>query len=330
MKQTTNLLPKDPNRDTHRVPGSDLLRDIIKQLRDEHLLVFGVILLIFLFSIGSGVLVVVQNKPDLIYLPFISLLCGLGAVVYIVSKTHVPVVKSTSSASESATHVSDHDLPVREFNEIISAIRANLRTALEVDNDVFRQAMLSDTNEFRAMTGSWAQHQVDSQGRSYNSVLIQLYSSAKKFVFSTSMPEYLGTWNGPLGRLLLEAHARSEAQVTRIFIFDKRDEVTAEAVAAMQGLAKSIAADRMSIRVWIDSEDPAFDFPPLLSRDFTIIDEGAAIGITQKVDGDEISARWYFRSEEFTPICCEVADRLKRGSIKFADFLSDWKRRTEQ
>jgi hypothetical protein len=40
-------------------------------------------------------------------------------------------------------------------------------------------------------------------------------------------------------------------------------------------------------------DETGFEFPPHLGNDWTVIDEGEVIGITQRV-GDFYEARWYF------------------------------------
>jgi len=108
-------------------------------------------------------------------------------------------------------------------------------------------------------------------------------------------------------------------------VFGHRDDITQKAVDVMRAVAKAVPGDKMRVRVWIDDEDAFFDFPPLLSRDFTNIDDGEAIGITLVLKGVDQKAEWHFNDDPLLQTCRQVEAGLIRGSKPLDEFLQTWR-----
>lgn len=95
-----------------------------------------------------------------------------------------------------------------------------------------------------------------------------------------------------IGHQLMEAHLKSKASVTRLFIFNNREEIAPNATRVMDAQAKA----GINVRLFFSEEFKQFPWPAEVSRDFTIIDNGEAIGITLSFGSNNLVAEWYVQN----------------------------------
>jgi hypothetical protein len=74
----------------------------------------------------------------------------------------------------------------------------------------------------------------------------------------------------------------------------------------------------VSVKVFIDEEE-VYDFPPDLSRDFTLIDDGRVIGITTTYGLDKLEAAWHFNDRTKARVLREIRDQLIKSSRSLTD-----------
>jgi hypothetical protein len=215
----------------------------------------------------------------------------------------------------------DEELDVgdSELSRAIAAIVSNVRDAMTINNEVFRSMVRRRCERLLAKSASWRQGRFMAKW-DYNSILVELYSNARDRVFCTSVPDFLANWTGNLGKALLQAHRRSSAKVTRVFVFSSRDQVTESAYRIL----KEHGDAQIEVRLIFDDEIREFDLRD--SKDFTIIDDGEVIGVTMKFT-DEIAAEWHFSNEEIAPHYKHQQQQLLLYSIDLDAFEAWWSTR---
>jgi hypothetical protein len=290
---------------------------IVEGLRTKpaYLLIFGICALLFMFSFGAGAVALAAGNPQWMYVAsfcFVVALISAVAVVRVVEKNQKQIVAPPPVPAGPPLTIGHPG-----FDDVLKAINTGLREALSIDNDIFRQAMLDECHSFQAKVGVWSDGQFQAHDAQYNEILLQLYAHARESVFSTTIPNYLPTWTTPLGRQITEAHAKSRALVTRVFVFNSRNEVTAQAIEEME---KQDRLGNIKVRLYFDEEDKTFNFPPDVSRDFTVIDKGEAIGITVSFGEGSTAAVWYIKDQNKRQRFLHICEALERGSIPFRDF----------
>lgn len=204
------------------------------------------------------------------------------------------------------------------FDRALKDVSGGLHSALQIPNPVFHNMIYRHLDQLRARVNDWRDGTFRTRGEEYHRLLLDLYSNATTSVVSTSARAYLNTWRTPLGSKLLDAHARGRAQVTRIFIFDHRAEVTPEAIAEMR---RQSEVPNVSVCVYVKDEDPFYRLPADVSEDFTVVDDGEAIGTTVTF-GDEarLTANWFFCSTVQKRRFAEIVGALRAGSLSLTEF----------
>ncbi|MEZ4297634.1 MAG: hypothetical protein R3B70_21920 [Polyangiaceae bacterium] len=174
----------------------------------------------------------------------------------------------------------------------------------------------------------WSRGTFSVHGARYNDVLLELYTAATRTVFATSIPDYSETWDSNFGERLLRAHQTNghQAHVDRVFVFQSSQDVTEEAVRQMTRQKDA----GIRVRVYIDDDDPAFQFPPNISRDFTVIDD-AIVGTTRSYgrQGEGLEAVWEFSNEVHLRQVQHVREKLLAGSQELEAFLKGYGPRKE-
>jgi len=204
------------------------------------------------------------------------------------------------------------------FDEVLYAIHLSVSDSLKFRNKTFRDAILQECQDFRAKADDWSDGRIRVHSN-YNQLLLRFYERAQTAVFSTSIPDYLSTWVTPFGDQLMQAHGRSDAVVTRIFIFNNRDEINLDAVNTMEKQAKA----GINVLLYFTDES-AFSLPADISKDFTVIDHGEAIGITISFGGDNLAAEWHIQAQNKKQRFEGICHTLVQGSEQFAKFRQWW------
>jgi hypothetical protein len=294
-----------------------VLKSVIEGLRTQpgYLLIFGLSLLFSMAGVGLGVDSAVTTNEWAALLAFGALLISMVAAVAVVWRIEPQKVKDPPAPPPPNNAAPLFD---KEFAEIVSEIRDDLAKALSTrQNGVFRTFMHSECADFRARTGDWGNGSFAAR-KNYNALLANFYESAKKSVFSTSVLAYISAWSTPLGDELLRAHKKSDAEVTRIFMFDTKHDVPNGALDIMEKQAKN------GVQVLLHFSDSSpFDFPAEVSKDFTIIDEGAAIGITVSFGRDDLAAQWFIEDDSKIGKFMDLAKTLKKHSKPLARFKEE-------
>jgi 3',5'-cyclic AMP phosphodiesterase CpdA len=161
-----------------------------------------------------------------------------------------------------------------------------------------------------------------------NNVVRNLYRYAKSRVFSTCAKQYLDQWPTKHGQSLLAAHRASSAEVTRVFLFKNWQDVSDAAAEIMAQQADQ----GINVLAFID-DDSDFDWPQELTRDFTVIDDGAAIGTTTaflNVSGEPLTqATWYFENTERMPQYETLIRTLMNESLDYDTLREKFRARSQ-
>jgi hypothetical protein len=281
-------------------------------------LLFGVSALFFVFGLGSGVVAVVQKNSQLWLMAFGGLLASLIAAVVVIWRVQAPLPTVVTNAPDSLNrHAATRD---QGFDEVLYAIHASVNAALKFKNDTFREAILQECQDLRAKADDWSAGRIRVH-RNYNQLLLRFYERAQTSVFSTSIPDYLSTWETPFGEQLMQAHQNSRASVTRVFMFNNRQEITSDMVTILDKQATA----GINVLLYFSDESSVL-LPTDISKDFTVIDHGEAIGITMSFGGNNLAAEWHIqaqnRKERFEGLC----KALLHGSEQFAKFRQWWEK----
>lgn len=196
----------------------------------------------------------------------------------------------------------------------------DLAAALSNNNAVFTKEIKRQVAYFAAEADVWGVGQLLVGPNDSQEYLLELYRNAQNNVFSTSQKDFFAHWLEPFGKRIVEANKISRSRVTRVFVFNSREEITKEEFDEM--LLQSKAG--IDVLVYLDEEDKGFAFPQDLIRDFTIIDNGEAIGLTESFGRNNNSARWHFNNKAIADKYSHIRQSLINGSEPFNVFQTWW------
>lgn len=281
------------------------------RVRPAYLLIFAIATIFGLFGLGSGVTALVKGSVQLSILAFAAFVISDVVAVVVILRLETPL-KPDGLVCQLPTTVGN-----ARFDDILDALKENIAAALRYDNDDFHSAVLEQCNEFRSRSADWGRGTFTTFGH-YNDLLLAFYKHARHSVFSTSIPAYLSAWTTRLGEQIIETHVNGAATVTRVFLFDTRDQVDAEAVKVMKN------QNDKGIVVMVNfAEDAPHQAPTQIIKDFTIIDHGDAIGVTKSF-GANLAAEWYIKDKNKMEFFEDYSSKLKDSSVKFPTFYSSW------
>lgn len=181
--------------------------------------------------------------------------------------------------------------------DIADALRGiidGIEVAIENYKDnTFRKVIKSTIDRFYRHISNWKVGQLFVGPSDSKDFLIDLYGNAEDEVFSTSVKDFFTHWSDEFGHKIVDANVHSKATVTRVFIFNTPDDISERDKQEMR-----TQVDRgIRVMLFFDKKTAA-SFPPDVTRDFTIIDHGKIIGVTQSFGVDNNSAIWYFFNED--------------------------------
>lgn len=287
-----------------------------------YLLIFGICALFFLTAIGTAVAGVIRNgDPWLLGLSLASVAVSLAAAliaIWLVSRRQPP--PPPPPKTDAIARLVAAAAPGPELAATLLNVAENVSDALSIGSGLLNDSIRTEFTELLAMSSDWRKGELSARGAEYNALLIRLYERARVSIFSTSVPEYHPIWISALGEELMRAHARSAANVTRVFVFDKRADVAPDVVAVMRKQAEA----GINVIAFFDDEN-AYQFSPLVSRDFTVIDDGEIIGVTANIDRETPEARWFLNSREHKPKFSEIRTQLEKLSLNWATFEKWWR-----
>ena len=204
------------------------------------------------------------------------------------------------------------------------SIVQNYRQAFRVDHDVFQSHLKRWAKGTKDESEAWGQGLLRIRIH-YGQFLADIYKRAEQSVFSTTVPTYNSeVWKGALksfnlGRVLLKAQqANVKARSTRIFIYADEQAITDDDIRIM----KMHQEYRIEVYVYVDSVYPGFEYPPdNVESDWTMIDDGKAIGITKTIDSRRNEAYWYFNNQGKAKEYKELRDSLLELAVPLDDWL---------
>ena len=216
----------------------------------------------------------------------------------------------------------------RRHDAYLESLRHNLEEGDKVTQSAFRSYVDREKARFQHATSDWASRSFELPLETNGiTVLRSAYASAQSQIFATSDTTFSPFWTTAAGQDLSTAHLQGTASVLRVFVFDTRKSVSKEFYDVMLSQSQ---IKRVEVRAYFDQEDKSFLFDPDISRDFTVIDNGEAIGVTLKFtfregenDGD-LRARWYFQHEGRRPIFQSLQQGLTKHSESIDDFSKWW------
>lgn len=289
-----------------------------------YLLIFGICGLFFLTAVGTALAAVIRNGDQLLF----GLALGAFAFALVAALIAIWLVRRRPAGPKESPRgetsgFEQLDMLPNPGPTLAGALRdaaENVALSLEIGSQVLNETILEAAHAFQATSADWKDGQLKARGATYNQLLIRLYETAQKSVFATSVPEYHTIWDSSLGEQLLKAHERSNnARVTRVFVFNKRDELTQDLIDTMHRQHER----RIEVLVYFDEEDELFQFSPDIARDFTVIDDGAAIGVTALIDRDVPEAQWYLMDKDRTDRFVSYRESLRKGSHHL-DAVEKW------
>jgi hypothetical protein len=173
------------------------------------------------------------------------------------------------------------------------AIAGATADALNLDHETFQQEIKARVIHWRDQAQVWTTRKFRVRDN-YSAVLGGVYRSAKHEIFSTSVPSYLDFWGTVFGQEILNRQFHNiHAKSTRIFILRSRSDLTPQ----LERVFNMHIGKRVAVRVFFedeprDQESTGLVTPPEVGNDWTMVDDGEVIGVTQKF-GDQWEAEWY-------------------------------------
>lgn len=239
--------------------------------RPEYVLVFA----IFFFGIGAVTYGISQNSVGAQATGLAALLLGLGIAAWVVVRLEGKGGTTQLTGSE-------------DIDEHLRSVLSALQEAIQIPHPEFRKIVVDSCAELADRLSQIKNGQITATWRQYNDLTLRLEGIAKHSVIAVHRGRYLDNWIKRVGRYINEPHA---ATVTRMFVFDRRTDITDEHIKMFYKLSE-LGQD---VRLYFDAEDDHYDFPPDFPRDYRLIDGGEIISVT---DGDDeefgFSGRWYF------------------------------------
>lgn len=194
-----------------------------------------------------------------------------------------------------------------EVRERTSSLIEHLEQLPAIENPLFKDAINIDYSEFLLEVRNWTNSCVRIQGTYNDTFLIRIYRTAKQNIFSTCIADYAYTWQTDFGDRLLDAHKQNpHAEVTRVFIFPKIEDVTPAILDVMQNQYN----DRIRVKVLIKADED----------DFTFVDDGQIIGKTEEMKYGKRETKWMFNDISNISIFKNKKEHIENASLLLPAF----------
>ncbi len=200
----------------------------------------------------------------------------------------------------------------RQLESTLRKLSDNARTGYRIPHRPLQDEVTFQCSELASMSTSWAEGQLRVAQR-YQGVLAQVYELATKNIFSTSIPLYRNVWKSEAGYALLKLQqSNKNATSTRVFVFDRHDEVTDDD----KKIFEQHRAHGIEVLLFFDEKWP-LSFPASMGNDWTLVDDGEVIGVTLRTS-DAYEAQWFFGNKVKGAQFCIQRDKLRLVSEKWA------------
>lgn len=226
--------------------------------------------------------------PHGIHLKIASDLAGLNRTTY--SKREDGSFNVNTAGRGIIAAIRDHGIIRHERIEPkIRTLVSQARSAYKIQHELFHGYLERWCDRSLEEASCWPEGTLTIDIGTGN-WLATLFKQAKRNIFSTSIPAYMKIWQSGVGRQILNAQRPHELSCTRVFVFDKRSHVTSEAIEIM----KIHSSHGVHVRTFYDDEIAEFEWDPgNIDTDFTFIDDGDIIGVTERMQG-RYRSKWFF------------------------------------
>ena len=287
--------------------------------------------LVVFFGMGAmGYGAIADNNTFMLLGGAMNILAIVGALIVIAIVEKGSTSRLTPAARDEGTFPARNEdeiygeveIPDEQIRSALASVSRSLRKASRVTNQTFRKAILARLGPVTRDADRWANatvHDSVNQRR----LIVDLYRHAKASVFSASTQrDDDEVWKGDFGDDILKAHeearARDGVAVTRVFVFDNRDEITEARIENM----KKQQEGGIDVRVYIDKEDLSYEFNTERRKGFVVIDDGEVIGVVQSTEPVRL-IRWTFENEARKAAFKVDMDVLLDGGKTLRTFLAD-------
>jgi hypothetical protein len=210
------------------------------------------------------------------------------------------------------------------LEQTLYSIVSNYRKAFRVDHDVFQHHLERWAKDTKAESEVWGEGLLRIS-LDYGLFLADVYRRAEESIFSTTVPTYSSkVWKQALhpldlGRVLLKAQqANVKAHSMRIFVYSDEQAIAADDIKIM----RMHQEHKVEVYVYVNSIYPGFDYNPAnIESDWTMIDDGRAIGVTKSIDSQRREAYWYFNNEGMARDYKRLRDNLLDLAVPLGDWL---------
>jgi predicted acylesterase/phospholipase RssA len=211
-------------------------------------------------------------------------------------------------------------------SDAIAAIAKNTLQAIEKSHPSLTDKVLHELDELRNVSSTWSDGQTIVGGSDYHEMLKNVYESARATIQATVDLEFVReVWSDEFNERVMTAAHLSGARVTRIFVFNKRGDLDEKLLTMMRSQREA----GVEVLAYFDDEDNTFTFSPDLSRAFTIVDGGDAIGVVESANRELPRARWYFRNDDRKEFFVKTFQRIAQASVSLSE-LDAWPRANAQ
>jgi hypothetical protein len=213
----------------------------------------------------------------------------------------------------------EEELLIESYYKTLDAFFNVEEKICKTKHPLFQEVIDKELIEFRTKISRWELKRATLPGRdSYEDYLKKVYTSASKNIFATCSINCMNHFlRDKIEEKFLKIHAESPYKVTRVFIFEDEEEVQKEYITRINAHNK---IDNITVYVYINDRDRNFDFPPDITQDFTVIDDGIIIGICNHTANSSVSQLIFDNDKEKTRFKVFM-EKLIAGSLKEDDAL---------
>jgi len=298
LPDSTQSSPASPPPPEGRKP--DVEKSIVAGLakRPAYLLIFA---LCFIGLTAGSVLAFTDSSAVAITLAF-SVVVGIVAAVVIILRLEKPTEQlHLTGLSAIDTH--------------LKSISDSLKVSLQISHPEFQKIVIETCAELDGKLADIKNGQVRVDSKDYNVAMHTMLSSAKTSVFCVHRGDYLLEWFQRIGRSIISSHKQSGATATHLFVFNRAEDVTE---AHQNALATLDESQKVDVFVYFDKQDFNYRYPEDLPRDYTLLDGGDAICVTDRLESDGFSGTWYFNDSRRKARFNNEFSALKRESRRFS------------
>ena len=208
------------------------------------------------------------------------------------------------------------DILAHSYSDTAAALEHAKIQVQNAKNRLFQEIQIRELADFRVKLQRWQNKKIVLVDHNYDDFVEKVYASAQRNIFATCSESDLDSWTGRSGARLMTAHKKSPAKVSRVFVFEDREEISEVEMELM----RTQAVEGIHVGLYVNNEDDRFFFPPDLSKDFIIVDDGLIIGKSQH-RRNQAASEWVFDNSAEKDRFTGFRSRLDRGCVHEDDQL---------